>query len=247
MYPRDTRLRAMKLLADGWSQNRVAQALGVSRAAIREWRDRGVEPVRNCTCPLPLGADLWKDYAELFGFYLGDGCVSRVGRSYSLRICCDAVYPGIIERVGRLIFSVRCRGPVNEVPAPGCVVVQGYWNHWPCLFPQHGPGRKHERRLELADWQREIVEEHPGPFLRGLFHSDGCRVANWTTRTVAGATKRYDYPRWQLTNHSGDILQFACDALDLLGVPWRRSSWKHVSVSRRDGVAVLDEVVGPKR
>jgi len=28
----------------------------------------------------------------------------------------------------------------------------------------------------LTDWQREIVERHPADFLRGLFHSDGCRV-----------------------------------------------------------------------
>jgi hypothetical protein len=71
------------------------------------------------------------------------------------------------------------------------------WKHWPCLFPQHGPGRKHERPILLEDWQREIVERHPGDFLRGLFHSDGCRTRNWATRVVAGERRRYDYPRWE--------------------------------------------------
>ncbi len=84
-------------------------------------------------------------------------------------------------------------------------MVQSYWNHWPCLFPQHGPGRKHERALTLEDWQRLIVTAHPADFLRGLMHSDGCRVNNWATRTVAGVKKRYDYPRWQFVNHSSDI------------------------------------------
>ena len=69
---------------------------------------------------------------------------------------------------------------VIHVAAPGCVMAQSHWQHWPCLFPQHGPGRKHERPIVLDDWQREIVEDHPGPFLRGLFHSDGCRAKNWT-------------------------------------------------------------------
>lgn len=46
---------------------------------------------------------------------------------------------------------------------------------WSCLFPQHGPGRKHARPIVLADWQQEIVCEHPGRFLRGLIHSDGWR------------------------------------------------------------------------
>ena len=41
------------------------------------------------------------------------------------------------------------------------------------LFPQHGPGRKHERPIVLAAWQDEVVRAHPGHFLRGLLHSDG--------------------------------------------------------------------------
>jgi hypothetical protein len=126
------------------------------------------------------------------------------------------------------------------------VVVQSTWKHWPCLFPQHGPGRKHERTLGMAAWQWEIVEAHPGDFLRGLFHSDGCRVRNWATRPVAGVTKRYEYPRWQFTNHSEEILGWCCAALDLVGIPWRRSSWKVVSVSRRSAVAELDRLIGPK-
>jgi len=36
-------------------------------------------------------------------------------------------------------------------------------------------------------------------------------------------------------------------ALDLVGVPWRQSSWKTISVSTRTGVARLDELIGPKR
>jgi len=29
------------------------------------------------------------------------------------------------------------------------MVVQNCWKHWPCLLPQHGPGRKHERALGM--------------------------------------------------------------------------------------------------
>ena len=94
-----------------------------------------------------------------------------------------------------------------------------YWNHWPCLFPQHGPGRKHERRITLEPWQQAIVEEHTGAFLRGLFHSDGCRAKNWTQKIIAGERKRYDYPRWQFTNNSADIRELCCWALDLVDVP----------------------------
>lgn len=98
----------------------------------------------------------------------------------------------------------------------------------------------------MQDWQWDIVERYPADFLRGLFHSDGCRVNNWATRMVAGRRKRYDYPRWQFTNHSAEIRRWCCEALDLVDVPWRQSNWKTISVSTRVGVARLDALVGPK-
>ena len=99
----------------------------------------------------------------------------------------------------------------------------------------------------MADWQREVVEAHPGDFLRGLFHSDGARVRNWATRVVAGERKRYDYPRWQFVNMSPEILGWCGEALDLVGVEWRRSNHKTISVSRRESVARLDALIGLKR
>ncbi len=125
-------------------------------------------------------------------------------------------------------------------------MVQNAWKHWPCLFPQHGPGRKHERPIVLEGWQRAIVEAHPWDLLRGLFHSDGARVANWATRVVAGEPKRYDYPRWQFVNRSANILRLCSQTLDAVAVPWRRSSRTTVSVSTRAGVAALDKGIGRK-
>ena len=159
---------------------------------------------------------------------------------------CDQSFPGIIADVTALIQRVHRGGKVCHVKAPGAIVVQNCWNHWPCLFPQHGPGRKHERTLVLEPWQRELVEQHPADFLRGLFHSDGCRVKNWATRMVAGEKKRYDYPRWQFSNNSADIMGWCQEALDLVEVPWRQSSWKLLSVSTKAGGARLDDLIGPK-
>ena len=124
--------------------------------------------------------------------------------------------------------------------------MQSNWKHWPCLFLQHGPGRKHERSIRLEPWQQEIVTEFPGDFLRGLFHSDGARVKNWATRTVAGERKRYDYPRWQFVNSSDDIIDLCTATLDQVGIAWRRSRINCVSVSRADDVRRLDELIGLK-
>jgi len=134
-----------------------------------------------------------------------------------------------------------------RVNAPGVVVGQNAWRYWPEVFPQHGPGRKHERSMAFAPWQRQIVAEQPAAFLRGLFHSDGCRARNWASRTVAGESNRYYYPRWQFTNESEDIKRWCGEALDALGIVWRQSNRKTLSVSTREGVQLLDEQISLKR
>jgi hypothetical protein len=110
------------------------------------------------------------------------------------------------------------------------------------LFPQHGPGRKHLRRIELHGWQLKIVEDAPGLFLRGLIHTDGWRGVN----RVYVKGKDYEYPRYQFSNRSDDIRRLFTDACDTLGVQWRKWARYHISVARRESVALVDTFIGPK-
>jgi hypothetical protein len=246
----DERMRAVALAAigAGESLNSVSKRLGVSRAALRDWRDRGERPAQPSECP-QCGTGTLDDpsYAQLLGLYLGDGCLSRHRRDvYALRIACDDVYPRLIDEAEAVVRAVHPGRPVHRVRAVGCTSVVSYWKHWPCLFPQHGAGRKHRRTIALADWQREIVAAQPELFLRGLFNSDGCRVANWTTRTVAGQPKRYEYPRYMFSNESADIMRLCQWTLDLLDIPWRMPRRNALSVARGEAVARLDSFIGPK-
>jgi len=163
-----------------------------------------------------------------------------------LRIICDDRYPRVIAEATLSIHRVRPEARIFLAPQVGCTSVAAYWKYWPDLLPQHGPGRKHERRIVLVDWQRRAVEKEPGRFLRGLFHSDGCRITNWTAKRVAGEEKRYEYPRYFFTNVSDDIRGLCTWALDLLGIPWRATNAYSISVARREAVATLDTFVGPK-
>jgi hypothetical protein len=128
--------------------------------------------------------------------------------------------------------------------------VKVYSKHLWCMFPQHGPGRKHERLIALEPWQQAIVDAYPWEFIRGLIHSDGCRITNWTTRMVGGERKRYEYPRYFFTNKSEDILKLYSDTLDKVCVEWkitrRGKDPYNVSVARRESVALMDRHVGPK-
>ncbi|MGN6245283.1 MAG: helix-turn-helix domain-containing protein [Motilibacteraceae bacterium] len=250
MYDHETRSQAMKLLADGLSLNAASKRLGISRAALRDWRD-GVSRRQSTApseCPRCTGRPLdTAAYAHLLGLYLGDGCLSAMPKGcFVLRVACADAYPRLIAECSASIRAVRPGTRVWQVAAPGCTHVTASWKHWPCLFPQHGPGRKHERAISLERWQEEIVHQHPKEFLRGLFHSDGCRVVNWTTKHVDEADRRYEYPRWFFTNESKDVLQLCGWALDLVGVPYRTPRPNLLSVARREGVAALDDFVGPK-
>jgi hypothetical protein len=126
------------------------------------------------------------------------------------------------------------------------VDVNSYSKHWWCLLPQTGPGRKHTRPIELEPWQRDLVRQEPGRFLRGLIHSDGCRSINTIhQRTTRGVVTRR-YPRYSFSNRSDDIRRLFTDTCDLLGISWRQMNRWNVAVSRRADVAAMDHIAGPK-
>ena len=128
----------------------------------------------------------------------------------------------------------------------GMTEVKSYSKHWPCLFPQHGPGRKHTRKIELADWQQVIIDRYPGNFARGLFHSDGYRGMNRVWRVRTDGVHWYEYPRYLFTNESQDIMRLCCEALDRLEVEWRFARRNMLSVAKRGAVQRLDAFIGPK-
>jgi hypothetical protein len=156
-------------------------------------------------------------------------------------------YPDIIDEIATHIVIVRGVEKVGFASRTGCVDVNAFWKHWPCVFPQHGPRRKHERKIELAPWQRPIVTAHPKALVRGLIHSDGNRHINEVTRKLRSGPKRYRYPRYMFTNASTDIMCIFTDALDTLGVRWTQTTARDISIARREDVAFLDTFVGPKR
>ncbi|MFP5022063.1 hypothetical protein [Pseudonocardia phyllosphaerae] len=179
--------------------------------------------------------------------YLGDGHIV-IGRRavQSLSVFGDDAWPGILDDVEAAMRSVLADA-VCRVQRPGCTEVKSYSKHWICLFPQHGPGMKHTRSITLEPWQQSLVDADPGAFLRGLFHSDGCRATNRVrARRPDGTIREYSYPRWFLSNASEDIFRLAEAALDLLGIEHRRNGPRSLSVARRSAVAALDAAIGPK-
>ena len=183
-------------------------------------------------------------YLYLLGQYLGDGHLVTSARVPTLRIYTCTDYLDILDEAVDAVVRVRGARPglVGRASSARLAAVQSYWMHWPCLFPQHGPGRKHERPIRLADWQRRLVDDNPWPLIRGLIHSDGCRSVN---RVVTRGTP-YEYPRYFFANESADILAIMGRALDQVGVAWRYNRPNSISIAQRRAVAEVDRHVGPK-
>jgi CENP-B-like protein len=243
---------AFRLAELGHSRAEIGRRLGIARTTVRDWLDHGEDAVlgrpmrrdRICTDGRELGRDIdGGSYAYLLGQYLGDGCISTTRGKHRLRIaCCDA-YPDVMAECVAAIRAVRPEGSVGKVPRIGCTEVYSDWRHWPCLFPQHGPGVKHERPIVLEPWQREIaIDAHPGQLVRGLIHSDGCRCIN----KVTTRGKRYEYVRYLFSNRSLDIQALFIEACERLGVSARPNNTMSISVARRESVRRLDAIVGPK-
>jgi hypothetical protein len=245
VHSRLTVLAAVELARTGASAAAVSSQLGVPRATVRDWLSGSVpHSARAGTCGrchVEHSHDrLAGEYAYVLGLYLGDGCISEHPRGVAkLRIFLDLKYPEIICEASARIEGITGR-PAGVLRRPSnCVEVYSFWRAWPCLIPQHGSGKKHERPIALEGWQQRIVRTWPQDLLRGLIQSDGCRFRN-TGRNG------WSHARYSFKNHSDDIHGVFRDACELLGVRWTAAP--HTTyVSRQADVATLDEFIGPKR
>jgi hypothetical protein len=240
------RQTALDLAAAGVNDCEIARRLGIPRTTVRDWRNPRYVPKRTapgpcprCWAPGPRLEFSLGDYAELLGIYLGDGHISAGPRAQRLRIFLDAAHPTVVDETHALLARSF---PENRVGRGTrhhgrMVVLWVYSRHLACLFPQHGPGKKHERRLVLEDWQIAMLAESPWRFLRGCIRTDGCVFVN--------RTGRYEYLSYHFANYSTDILDlFESTCVDL-GLRPRRYA-RAIRLNRREDVARLVDHVGLK-
>jgi hypothetical protein len=172
--------RALELLAAGLNYSQVSRLTAISRASLRSWRLEGpperMRRPRAGTClrcagyrfPVPRITEF--SYSYLLGLYLGDGSIATHPRGvYRLRVSLDRAYPQIVSECMAAISIAMPASKVGLVRSKADQYDEPYSfsRHWPCLFPQHGPGPKHLRPIQLRGWQREITDRHPWRFLRG--------------------------------------------------------------------------------
>jgi hypothetical protein len=249
MHPPHAKQQALDLIAAGHNDCEASRRTGVPRSTVRDWR----RPVYRRRTPVETCPRCWRetrrmrfsddDYSELLGVYLGDGCISVLPRTCRLRISLDAKYPLIIAEARELLERCFPMNRVDTVPFHdgACVNLSVYSMHLPSVFPQHGPGKKHERPIVLEAWQSQIVDTAPWPFIRGCIRTDGCAFVN--------RTGPYEYLSYDFSNNSKDIIDLFVRACDVAGVRTRvnchRGQWD-VRINRRESVALMLDHVGLK-
>jgi hypothetical protein len=244
MHDLELRHRALDLIACGVNDCEVGRRLGVALTTVRHWRwakERNA-PARalcwRCRQPTRRIALSAADYAEVLGLYLGDGHISPLPRRAPALVAGREVPDHHRRRRGAPHARVP-RVPGRPVVADGgsTVVLWVYHRHLSCLFPQHGPGKKHQRPIALEPWQHDPVGSAPWAFARGCIRSDGCSFVN--------RTGRYSYLSFEFRNWSQDILGIFAATCAGLGLHPRRYR-DRVGLRRRADVAELMTHVGVK-
>ena len=242
----------MTLMEMGRGDHAIARLTGVPRSTVAAWRrGQGISRrQREATARPGWRPQKPAAYSYLLGAYLGDGHITVFSpRSASLVITLDSSYPAIIAEVHRAVAAVLPGVGVHEYFRMEGSVIAVQANHpaLPFAFPQHGPGKKHNREIRLTEWQRELTHAYPKELVRGLIHSDGCRTVNrFKTKLPSGRVAEYEYPRYFFSNLSADIRAIFCEHCELLGIRATQSNPRNISVSHRRSVALLDGFIGPK-
>lgn len=256
MHSLETRKRLHEAWKAGKNQSDTSRELTIPRATVRDyfkkfstgeypnWH-RGAAQTRLDLFHCGFESHLAYQYLYLLGMYLGDGHITKMktqkngNSNYKLRIFLDSKYSDIIERTKKAVEVVLSgnKALTQFHGTKTCTCVYAYSNELLVLFPQHGPGRKHDRKISLQTWQQKLVSRNPKPFIKGLIESDGCRYVN--------RIGQYEYPSYNFTNHSEDLHSIFAWACAKIGVKVTRCG-KNSQIRTRKSVAVFDEFIGPK-
>lgn len=242
----------------GLSDYKVSEKLGISRPNIQRWRKQYfsnsskmmkrkeiLEASALKRYGDPNNMDVTKlpsdSYAYILGMYLGDGCLSK---STKCRTCTlyitqnreyDIVVNDCLNHLKNLMkeFDIEPTVVYRKNSKACDIKINSVYTLK--LFPQHGEGLKHDRKINLEDWQWTHVEKEPWMFIKGLMHSDGSKYFD----------KYNSKWHWQFTNRSEDIKDILCQVCDTVGLQWTRCK-QNVSFYKSESVIMLNENVGEK-
>ncbi len=245
-----------ELKEEGRTDREIEQLTGVPVNTIRAWRNRGLPSAlrdhadQRPLCSICGGAEhdlvvrSRYAYSYLLGMYLGDGCLTRNGRSWMLRVTLDIGYPGIIHECCDAIEEIRGeKRPLPRRRSDGtqCVVVSWTWHRWRCYSRSTVPAASIGGEFY---WR-------PGSGRSSMRHLDRSYEVSFTqtagaVSTACTSTGRTTHTPGTSSRTGPTTSATFTDTCEQLGIEWRQWTRYHVSVARQGSVALLDTFVGPK-
>ena len=148
-------------------------------------------------------------YALLLGWYLGDGHIAKARRGvYVLSISNDPKYPVLNQEIAATMRLVK--PTASPCLRNGHAIrIEARWKHWPCLFPQHGPGRM-EAVAAVTPAKRGVerhVPDDPHDDHREYHGAGDGKILNalrWVERLENGTNLEPDEDEGQHVEHEDD-------------------------------------------
>lgn len=215
-----------QLKENGRNNSQISRELKIDRSIVRKYVNLTMEQVKDSFNKIPSATDIPIDpiaysdieklsYAYILGMYFGDGVISKLARTYKIRIYLNSLtdikeQQRTLTTLNRVLLN-RNKIGIYKQKFANCVEIIASSTQLPHLFPQHGAGKKYNRPIELVEWQENILENYSEYFLAGLFDSDGCAYIQ------TGTNLTY----YQFTNKSKDILNLFTYYLEKHNIQWK--------------------------
>ncbi len=224
-YSQEQKDQVKSLFEDGKNQCEISRITGIPRGTLKCWIKPAYVPktnkLRNSYRPI-IDFESYlnteekkKAYSFILGIYLCDGYISRYKtyRAPAIRFFNDSKYPLNTQEWKEKLQILLPENSVNvhKHKQSNCFIVLAYSRKLLDLFPQYGEGKKHDRKLTLAPWQKQILDQYPEEFIRGCIQSDGCIY-------IQKISDRFSYKRYNFINKSEDIMDFFLYALEKVGI-----------------------------
>lgn len=185
------------------------------------------------------------EYSYVLGLYLGDGNISSNSRTKQFNITLDKKYEKLNDEVvktfnklfGKLPYVYDKSIDRGQKYVSNCIVIRYTNKNIGVIFPHEGIGRKHNRKIELSEWQKQIID--PVGIVKGLFFSDGCYY--YDTHN-----KKYMY---NFNNRSNDIIGILVTYLAVLKINYNVMKYEEktiLTVKTQSDVKLLHDLIGDK-
>jgi hypothetical protein len=240
MHSREIQEAILDLSKQGFNNSEISRQLNIPRRTISDRVRKGEITLQiRGSSEFSVTEDLFPEYAYALGLYLGDGCIDKGPREvYRMRVTLTKTDAVVIHRCMRVLGQLFPINKVNAIPrkTEGATDITLHSKSLKSAFPQHGLGKKHHRKIWLADWQKEITHSCPEWLLAGLIDSDGCRLNAYYKR------EDQSYLRYDFTNFSSDILEIFADHAKRLNLHFTYPKTTRIAFYSRKDVQQIEEI-----